>query len=104
MIRCLWLALALVLVGCRQDRLAPDGKMPRSVPELAFSPIDEERGPPAPYPFGPDTYRTGLFTGEGITPTGLDCGFSTESLIDCRGFLASAVDGARLDVTVQVPR
>ena len=104
MTRCLWLALALVLPGCRQDRLAPDGSPPASIPVLAFSPIDEERGPPAPYPFGPDTYRTGLFTGEGVTPTGLDCGFSTESLIDCRGFLASSVDGARLDVTVQVPR
>ena len=43
-------------------------------------------------------------TGEGITPTGLDCRYSTETLQDCRGFLASGVDGARLDVTVQVPR
>ncbi len=103
MTRCLCLVLALLLVAC-QEQLAPDRSVPRSVPELAFSPADEERGPPAPYPFGRDTYRTGLFTGEGIEPTGLDCRFSTAALIDCRGFLASDVDGARLDVTVQVPR
>jgi ABC-2 type transport system ATP-binding protein len=90
-----------VLLACRDDLPAPTAPAPAAV---AFSPADEERGPPAPYPFGPDTYRVGLFTGEGITPTGLDCSYSTESLQDCRGFLASSVDGARLDVTVQVPR
>ena len=94
------LVLALFALGCHDDQFGPR----RGTPTVAFSAVDEDRGPPAPYPFGPDTYRVGIFTGEGITPTGLDCSYSTETLQDCRGFLASAVDGARLDVTVQVPR
>ena len=92
--------VALLALGCHEDQLGPT----RGGPATAFSAADEERGPPPPYPFGPDSYRVGIFTGEGITPTGLDCRYSTETLQDCRGFLASAVDGARLDVTVQVPR
>src|SRR5688500_15212336 len=94
------LVLALFALGCHDDQLGPA----RGGPATAFSAVDEDRGPPAPYPFGPDTYRIGIFTGDPVTPTGLDCGYSTETLQDCRGFLASAVDGARLDVTVQVPR
>ena len=93
------LILAVLVLACHEDQVGPD-----RAPTTAFSSLDEERGPPPPYPFGPDTYRTGAFTGESITPTGLDCSHSTETLHDCRGFLASAVDGTRLDVTVQVPR
>ena len=94
------LILAVFALGCHEDQVGPAS----GGPAIAFSSIDEDRGPPAPYPFGPDTYRVGFFTGEGITPTGLDCGYSTATVQDCRGFLASGVDGARLDVTVQIPR
>src|SRR3954466_2778193 len=60
-------------------------------------------GPPPPQAFGPDTYRIGLFTGQGTTPTGLECEGSTEQGLLCNGFLASAVDGTLLDVSVAVP-
>jgi ABC-2 type transport system ATP-binding protein len=105
MIRTASLVFAILLGACRQDAIAPDDATGSSVaPTLAFSPADESRGPPSPYPFGPDSYRTGVFTGEGITQTGFDCGFSTATTRDCRGFLASAVDGTRLDVTLQAPQ
>jgi pimeloyl-ACP methyl ester carboxylesterase len=60
-------------------------------------------GPPPPQNFGPDTYRIGLSTGQGTTKPGLSCDGSTSRGRVCTGFLASAVDGALLDVTVTVP-
>ncbi|MGH8666701.1 MAG: alpha/beta hydrolase family protein, partial [Burkholderiales bacterium] len=59
--------------------------------------------PPPPQSFGPDTYRTGLFTGEGTTRPGLSCDGSSAHGRLCTGFLASAVDGTRLEVSVRVP-
>lgn len=53
--------------------------------------------------FGPDTYRTGIFTGAGSTRPGLSCGDSSARARVCSGFLPSAVDGTLLDVTVMVP-
>jgi ABC-2 type transport system ATP-binding protein len=54
--------------------------------------------------FGPDTYQTGVFTGEGTTRPGLRCeGSSSAHGRSCTGFLASAVDGALLDVSVVAP-
>ena len=97
-------ALALPLSGCQEKSLGPSPAAGHSA-LTAFSSIDEDRGPPQPYAFGPDHYRVGPpWTGEGITPTGLDCRFSTATVRDCRGFLASDVDGARLDVTLQRPQ
>src|SRR5688500_14914217 len=99
------LAVVLALVACQQDRLGPERVSSAiAAPTFAFSPADADRGPPGPYSFGPDSYRTGLFTGERITRTGLDCSFSTATTRDCRGFLASEVDGTRLDVTLQAPQ
>jgi len=60
-------------------------------------------GPPPPQAFGPDTYRIGLFTGQGTAPTGLQCEGSTDQGLVCNGFLASSVDGTLLDVNVAVP-
>ncbi len=60
-------------------------------------------GPPSPQAFGPDTYRIGLFTGQGTAPTGLQCEGSAEEGLLCNGFLASSVDGTLLDVSVAVP-
>jgi len=59
--------------------------------------------PPPPQSFGADTYRTGLFTGEGTTRPGLNCDGSTAHGRACSGFLASAVDGTLLEVSVRVP-
>jgi ABC-2 type transport system ATP-binding protein len=62
--------------------------------------------------FGPDTYRTsqqctgsvtGECTGQGTTPPGLNCEPTLNGGRKCTGFLASAVDGTLLDVTLVVP-
>ena len=103
MVRRVPLVLALLLAACQERSVGPAAS--DKAPAFAFSSIDEHRGPPSPYPFGPDHYRIGApFTGEGVTPVGLDCSYSGETIRDCRGFLASDVDGARLDVTLQRPQ
>ena len=97
------LLFILVPAACQERSLGPEGSA--IPPGLAFSSVDEERGPPSPYPFGPDHYRIGApYTGEGTTTVGLDCSSSSATVRDCRGFLASDVDGARLDVTLQRPQ
>ena len=58
---------------------------------------------PAPQSFGPDSQRTGVFTGEGTARPGLKCDGNTARGRTCSGFLASAVDGTLLDVSVAVP-
>jgi ABC-2 type transport system ATP-binding protein len=58
-------------------------------------------GPPPPQAFGPDTVRTGVFTGG--PPTPLTCDGAAGQARTCSAFLASAVDGTLLDVTVAVP-
>jgi ABC-2 type transport system ATP-binding protein len=96
-----WRMLVLMLVAaCAPDWMGLDPAALQGV--VAFHSDDE--GPPPPHDFGPDTYRTGLFTGEGITRPGLDCGASSPDGRVCTGFLPSAVDGALLDLTVMVPR
>jgi pimeloyl-ACP methyl ester carboxylesterase len=67
------------------------------------SQVAAQEGPPQPQNFGPDTYRTGVFTGQGITRAGLDCKGSTARGRVCSGFLPSEVDGTLLDVTVVTP-
>src|SRR5687768_8950894 len=105
MIRTSTLVFVVLLCACRQDAVAPDAApSSKAEPTLAFSPADESRGPPSAYPFGPDSYRIGAYTGQGDTEPGLDCSFSTATTRDCRGFLASAVDSTRLDVTLQAPQ
>jgi ABC-2 type transport system ATP-binding protein len=59
-------------------------------------------GPPPQRNFGPDATRTRVFTGTGVTQTGLTCSPSPLSR-DCSGFLASDLDGTVLDVTVRIP-
>ena len=65
--------------------------------------VPAQDGPPPPQSFGPDSTRTGLFTGQGTTRPGLSCDGSTATGRLCTGFLPSAVDGTLLDVTVAVP-
>jgi pimeloyl-ACP methyl ester carboxylesterase len=62
-----------------------------------------QASPPPPRTFGPDSTRTGVFTGEGTATPGLSCQATAAGGRECSGFLASAVDGTLLDVTVAVP-
>src|SRR5437764_9375885 len=66
-----------------------------SCPLLADDPL------PPHHAFGPDTTRTGLFTGTG-TALGLTCN-TTDARTECSGFLSSDVDGTALDVTLKIP-
>lgn len=95
-------AILLGVAACTDDVAAPSGpSRPRSAPARA------ETGPPPPHEFGPDSWRTGVFTGQGTTAPGLSC--DREATDDgaatrrCTGFLASAVDGALLDVSLLIP-
>ena len=92
-------ALALLALSACADEVT--GPRP-TVPQLATT-QGEEHGPPPPHAFGPDTYAVGAFTGEGIDQPGLSCQKSSAELRECTGFLASAVDGALLDIIVQIP-
>lgn len=89
-------ALAL-LAACGDHPVAPT---PATLPQAAAAAA--QQGPPRGYHFGPDTYRVGLFTGQGVTEPGLTCTTSGTTR-ECTGFLASAVDSARLDVTLEIP-
>ena len=93
------LLLLAALVGCSDEPSAPTLN---TGPAFAVA-AGEETGPPSHREFGPDSYRTGVFTGQGPTRPGLDCNGSTASGRTCTGFLASGVDGTLLDVTVSVP-
>ena len=97
--RTLSFALALVVLGCRDDSTGPAP----ATPSLAVAAAAEDRGPPPPYRFGPDTYRTGTFTGQGTTKPGLDCDNTESRGRRCTGFLASDVDGTLLDVNLDLP-
>src|SRR5690349_13695954 len=89
------------LVACNDQPTHPAPRAPNArALELVAT---EDNGPPPHHDFGPDTYRIGLFTGEGSTPPGLHCDGSTAAGRTCDGFLASDVDGTLLDVTVSVP-
>ncbi|HEU5184712.1 MAG TPA: alpha/beta fold hydrolase [Gemmatimonadaceae bacterium] len=92
-------ALALLALSACADEVT----RPRpTIPQLAIT-QSEEHGPPPPHAFGPDSYAVGAFTGEGVDRPGLSCQKSSAELRECTGFLASAVDGALLDVIVQIP-
>src|SRR5687767_64197 len=91
------LPFALLVAACARDATAPEL---RGIGTVARATSD---APPAPRVFGPDTYRIGLFTGEGTQRTGLSCDKTAPDRRICSGYLASAVDGALLDVTVEIP-
>src|SRR5438045_2638587 len=75
----------------------------RAAPIVAPAPPAGAADDPLPpqHTFGPDTTRTGLFTGTG-TALGLTCNASAAPM-ECSGFLASDVDGTALDVTLKIP-
>jgi ABC-2 type transport system ATP-binding protein len=93
-------ALLLVLAAaCNEKIVGPLTPAPASHDVQAAS---ADQGPPPPHRFGRDRYRTGVFTGQGTTEPGLTCK-TNEAVRECAGFLASAVDGTLLDVTLQLP-
>ena len=96
------LVLFVAVVGCTDELIAPDTAATPSPSTHAYE------GPPPAHNFGPDTYRVGVFTGQGVTRPGLDCDRVSPSdgsgdIRACNGFLESAVDGALLDVSLQIP-
>ncbi|HEY2025427.1 MAG TPA: alpha/beta fold hydrolase [Gemmatimonadaceae bacterium] len=95
-----YVLFALVLLAaCRQDIAGPQ----LGTPPFPATAKAADNGPPPNHHFGPDHYQTGVFTGEGVTTPGLSCGDAVNGVTRCDGYLASAVDGTRLDVTVQIP-
>lgn len=101
MVRALVGLSALAVLAACSDKPTEPNKTPPSRPNFANDP--GESGPPSPRNFGPDTYRTGLFTGDGTAEPGLHCTQASDKSRVCDGFLASDVDGTLLDATLQVP-
>ena len=90
--------LPLVLVvACHEEAGGPLAPSPGASRATAA-----DAGPPRAHAFGPDSYAIGRFTGQGITTPGLSCKVN-RSVRACTGFLASAVDGTLLDVTLEIP-
>lgn len=90
--------LLLVLAAACNERIAgPAVPVPASREVQAA-----DQGPPPPHTFGPDSVRTGDYTGQGTTQPGLSCK-TNRSIRECVGFLASSVDGTLLDVTLDLP-
>ena len=94
--------LVVLLAACTDDVVAPSAtSRPRRASHV-------EEGPPPPHRFGSDSYRVGLFTGQGTRRPGLSCDRAapddtSAAVRTCTGYLASAVDGALLDVSLQIP-
>jgi ABC-2 type transport system ATP-binding protein len=86
----------LLVAACRETITSP------VAPPLQVARATADAGPPGAHDFGPDSYRLGAFTGQGVTAPGLSCRID-RSVRQCTGFLASAVDGTLLDVTLEIP-
>jgi ABC-2 type transport system ATP-binding protein len=96
------LGLLLVLAAaCNEKIVGPLTPVPASREVQAAS---ADQGPPPPHTFGRDSVGTGTFTGQGTTQPGLSCTTNeTTAIRECTGYLASAVDGTLLDVTLDLP-
>ncbi|HMC55705.1 MAG TPA: alpha/beta fold hydrolase [Gemmatimonadaceae bacterium] len=90
-----------LLAACSREPVAPAG--PLDAIARRRESAEGDQGPPGARSFGPDTYQTGQFTGQGTATPGLDCDKTAPDVRTCTGFLASAVDGALLDVTLEIP-
>ena len=95
MIRVRHVLLLVLAAACNEKIAGPVAPVPVT---RDVQPADQ--GPPPHHQFGPDSYRVGVFTGEGTTKPGLSCDKPTRTVRECTGFLASAVDGTLLDVTL----
>ena len=92
--------VALALCACEPSVSAPESSG-FTVADGVARQVDDN--PPEGRAFGPDTYRVGSFTGAGISSPGLSCAKTAPDVRTCSGFLASDVDRALLDVTVEIP-
>jgi predicted acyl esterase len=95
------LVTLVFLAACNEQVIEPTATPPVAPTHAAAAANDD--GPPPAHAFGPDHVALYAYTGEGITPTGLSCSNTSASVRECTGYLASAVDGTRLDVTLQLP-
>src|SRR5919202_1520890 len=96
----------LAALACRGDDVtAPSARArPPGTARHVVATQDYNGGAPSPRAFGRDSRRPGVFTGQGVTQPGLTCGPGTAPAATvCSGYLASAVDSTRLDVTVKIP-
>src|SRR5690349_18528917 len=91
----------VVLAACHERAAITEPKALALRPSFATDP--SEGGPPPARAFGPDTYRTGVFTGAAVTTPGINCTTAVDQSRVCDGFLASGIDGTRLDLTLQIP-
>ena len=82
-------SVVAAISACSERPTAP--KAPPLRPSFATDPGDS--GPPAPRNFGPDSYRTAVFTGTGTTASGLSCTKAADKSRVCNGFVPSGVDG-----------
>src|SRR4051812_41619118 len=89
-------AIAFAIGACQSDQPGPTAPTPRY--DLITAAAEPE-GPPGSYPFGPDTYRIGRFTGGGPK---LRCSTSSSGERTCDGFLRS-FDKTALDVRLEIP-
>ena len=91
-------AIVCLAAGCQTDQTGP-----RHTPDAPSAVVlaTESEGPPDEHSFGPDTYSTGLFTGEGRHK--LDCAPASMGGRVCDGFLRSTVDKTYLDVRLELP-
>jgi ABC-2 type transport system ATP-binding protein len=99
MVRTRLVLLLALATACNEKIAGPVPSIPATRDVQAAS---ADQGPPPAHQFGPDSYRTGTFTGQGITQPGLSCK-TNRGIRECTGFLASAVDGTLLDVTLTIP-
>ncbi len=91
------LSLLLLLPACQTDQTGPQPPSVHTSPAAATDP----QGPPAPYPFGPDTYRySGPYAGAPVPP--LVCA-PTTSAAAYDGYLVSQVDQTSLDARLELP-
>ena len=102
------LLLFVVVVGCFDDQTGLEDR-PAELTSPSIHTDDQaplttdDYRPPSPHRFGPDSYRTGVFTGQGTTEPGIKCEQTTAGYRSCSGYLASAVDGTLLDISLLIP-
>ena len=106
MLRRTLLPLVAAAVSCGMAACTDDIVAPNHAPRPPAS-ARHDAGPPPPHQFGPDSWRAGVFTGQGTTRPGLSCdrtSLDTATTVrSCTGYLASAVDGTLLDVSLLIP-